>query len=468
MSRESHILAVGGDPKPKAALFDRLVARGHRVEQADSAVACIERFGKDGADLVIACLPLVGGGGGDLLRGLREIDARVPVVVVGRDPQIANAGDAFRENAFEYIEDFERDSDELLAAIGAALGSRRGDAQLRYLREREATASSWSSLIGSSQAMRDVGDVLRRVCERTTKGSPPTILLLGETGTGKGLVAKCVHYNGVRRNQAFVELNCAAIPGSLIESELFGHERGAFTDARTSRAGLFETAHRGTLFLDEIGALPLDLQTKLLTALEERKIRRLGGRQPIHVDVQIIAATHPGLSERVKNQTFRADLYHRLNVVSVTIPPLRRRGDDVIQLAESFLARMCRDYGTPPLRLTEAAQEYVREYHWPGNVRELKNQIERLVLLVNGDEIDSHHFDRPSLPPPSTRSPIPPAAVPHPTPLPDFDEGLGLEEVERELIRRALTRHEGNVSRAARALKVSRQTLMYRMKKHGL
>ncbi len=467
------ILAVGPDDKALDELVGRLSSRGYAVERVASGKDCSKRFSVEGADLIIACLPFPNGGGADLVRELRQIDARVPIVIVGRDHQIGSASEAFRESAFEYVEDLHQGRDDILGAVGVALGARRGDAQLRYLREREATASSWSSLVGQSREMMEVVGQLRRVSERTTRGAPPTILLLGETGTGKGLVAKCIHYNGVRRNQAFVELNCAAIPASLLESELFGHERGAFTDAKTSRAGLFETAHKGTLFLDEIGALPLDLQSKLLTAIEEKRVRRLGARHSVQVDVQIIAATHPGLLERVRAQTFRADLYHRLNVVSVTIPPLRKRGEDIIILAESFLSAMCREYGTPALRLSENAKAYIREYHWPGNVRELKNQIERVVLLANDEIIDSDQFDRPSLPPPSVRPNAPPAGASVAGPSPSssvmqFEEGLGLEEVERELIRRALERSSGNVSMAARSLKVSRQTLMYRIKKHAL
>src|SRR6185295_5678777 len=202
---------------------------------------------------------------------------------------------------FEYVDEPNGDMSDLLAAVGAALGSRRGDMQLRWLKERDAVGASWSAIAGTSPEMREVVDTVRRVCERTTRGAPPTILVRGETGCGKGLLAKCVHYNGVRRNHAFVEINCAAIPATLLEAELFGYERGAFTDAKSSRAGLFETAHQGTLFLDEIGSLSIDLQAKLLTAIEEKRVRRLGGRDNILLDVQIIAASHNELKESVRS-----------------------------------------------------------------------------------------------------------------------------------------------------------------------
>ncbi len=461
-ARSTQILAAGSDDRLLDAVRSRLADRGHLVEHMSGATECVKRFSTEGADLVIVCLPLADVGGADLVRSLREIDPRVTIVITGRDTQIPSAAEAFSLDAFEYVDDPDKEMSDLLAAVGSALGSRRGDVQLRYLKQRDASGSSWSTLVGNSTEMREVVDVLRRVSERTTRGSAPTILIRGETGTGKGLIAKCSHYNGVRRNHAFVELNCAAIPGTLLESELFGYERGAFTDARTSRAGLFETAHQGTLFLDEIGSLPVDLQAKILTAIEEKRIRRLGGRQSVLVDVQIIAASHTDLGEKVKNGAFRADLYHRLNVVSVTIPPLRKRGRDKLLLAETFIASMCREYAIPLRRLSDEAREYILEYNWPGNVRELRNQIERLLLLGNEEVIDRGHFERNTsvLPPPPSDRPGFALILP--------EEGIGLEEVERELIRRALDRFDGNVSRAARYLKVTRQTLIYRIKKHRL
>jgi two-component system response regulator AtoC len=256
-------------------------------------------------------------------------------------------------------------------------------------------------------------------------------------------------------------VNCAAIPATLLESELFGHERGAFTDAHAARAGLFETANNGTLFLDEIASLPLPLQAKLLSAIEEKSIRRLGGRSQIHIDTQIIAATHVELKNAIKQETFRADLYHRLNVVSVRMPSLRERGDDKIRLAESFVERACAEYGLTRRKLTPAAKRYVADYRWPGNVRELKNQIERILLLFNEEVIDHMHFDvrRSSLPPPPKDSGFR-------LTLPEG--GIALEEIEREVIRTALERSDGNVSQAARFLRITRHTLIYRMRKYGL
>ena len=473
MARTNHILITGAARQTLESVRDRLEGRGFDVELVDDSADCVRRFSGDGADLVIACLPLKGAGGVDLVRGLREIDPRVTVVMAGCDHQVLGAAEAFSVDAFEYLEELPQNMNDLLAAVGGALGSRRGDAQLRYMRQRESSRSGWASVVGTSTEMRDVVDTVRRVSERTTRGMPPTILIRGETGTGKGLLAKCIHYNGVRRNQALVELNCAAIPSQLLESELFGYERGAFTDAKTSKAGLFETAHLGTLFLDEIGSLTIDLQAKLLTAIEEKRIRRLGGRHSVQVDVQIIAAAHADLSKRVQRAEFREDLYHRLNVVSVMLPPLRRRGQDKLILARAFIETMSREYGMPTRTLTSDAEEYIMAYGWPGNVRELRNQVERVLLLASdGASLGRGDFDRPStsMPPPSDR----PASAPVSLPAEVFSakafsaEGLGLEEIERELIKYALARFEGNVSQAARHLKVSRQTLIYRIRKHEL
>ena len=240
--------------------------------------------------------------------------------------------------------------------------------------------------------MASVLATLRQVCQRTTVGVSPVVLLTGETGTGKGLIAKLFHNNSQRRQHAFVSVNCAAIPSQLLESELFGHEKGAFTDARSTRVGLFETANKGTLFLDEIGAMPLDLQSKILSAIEDKEIRRVGARAAMRIDVQIIAATHNDLGAMVKHGSFREDLFHRINVIAVELPPLRERGEDVIEIAEALVAVLAAEYGIAPPRLAADAREAIRRHTWPGNVRELRNELERIVLLADDDTIRATHF----------------------------------------------------------------------------
>jgi two-component system response regulator AtoC len=324
--------------------------------------------------------------------------------------------------------------------------------------------TGWEDCVGRSPAIERVIKILRQLCERISGGATPTILLNGETGTGKGLVARRIHENTARRDRPFVEINCAALPATLIEAELFGHERGAFTDAKTSRGGLFEAAGGGTLFLDEIDALPLDLQAKLLTAIEEKRVRRIGGRQPVQVDVQIVAATHEDLGARVRAGLFRADLFYRLNVVSIELPPLRERGDDAVLLAEAFIDSLSREYGMPPRRLSDDAQAWILSHPWPGNVRELRNRIERILLLEGDDVVRAEHFGPGPLAPPAVH--VHPAADGLRVTLPPG--GVSLEELERVVLREALLRCDGNVSRAARFLSISRQTLIYRIKKHRL
>ncbi len=398
------------------------------------------------------------------VRALKEHDPSCTVILSGTDGDVKTPSDAFDLGAYDYIDDIAKDPSHVLAVIGGAIGSRRGDVQLRYLRQKDAPPAGWSGLVGRSPPLQKALGILRQVCHRTSTGGTPTILLTGETGTGKGFVAKCVHYNSARRNHAFIEVNCAALPPTLMEAELFGHERGAFTDAKTSRGGLFEAANGGTLFLDEIGTVPLDLQAKLLTAIEEKRVRRIGGHQSMHVDVQIIAATHEDLETRVKQGSFRSDLFHRLNVVAVELPALRERGDDAVVLAESFVASICREYAMPARRLTPDARTWITQYAWPGNVRELRNRIERVLLLENDEVIRAEHFG-PAATPASTVQVNHGADGVHVTLPPG---GVPFEELERAVLCTALAQCNGNVSRAARYLSISRQTLIYRMKKHRL
>jgi DNA-binding NtrC family response regulator len=440
-----------------------LERRGHSLLRATTGGAGVALLDQHGPGAVVLGLPLPDLGAAELMRSLKKIDPSIPIIVTGTDSDVTVPAHAFDLGAYEYLEDLGSDAD-FLATIGGAVGSRRGDLQLRYLRQRDATRD-WDTLVRSSPSMTKIVGVLQQVCRRTSANITPTILLNGETGTGKGYIAKFVHYNSSRRNQAFVEVNCATLPPTLMEAELFGHERGAFTDAKAPRAGLFETAHGGTLFLDEIATIPLDLQAKLLTAIEEKKIRRIGGRQATQVNVQIITATHENLEQRIKEGAFRSDLFHRLNVVAVTLPPLRDRGEDALRLAEELIETIGREYGMPPRRLTREAREWISRYSWPGNVRELRNRIERILLLEEDDMVRPEHFG----PSPSLPSDIRVQAGPSGTvnvSLPA--DGVPLEELEYAVLREALARCGGNVSRAARFLSVSRQTLIYRMKKYRL
>src|SRR6266478_4643212 len=310
-----------------------------------------------------------------------------------------------------------------------------------------------AELVGESPAMEVVRDQVRRLLTpRETGRRLPSILIHGETGTGKGLVARTIHRAGPRADGPFVDVNCAAIPETLLEAEMFGFERGAFTDARRAKAGLFQAAHRGTIFLDEIGLLPEGLQAKLLKVLEERTVRRLGATRLEPADVWVISATNADLTVAVHERRFRADLYHRLAVLPIMLPPLRERDDDVILLAERFLAQVCADYGLPPKRLSNEAAARLRSYHWPGNVRELTNVIERVALLGEGTVVSAEIL-------PLTESAPPPAPVSSPAP----PGGATHDEAMRQHYMSVLGETGWNISRTAAILVVSRNTLRARM-----
>ena len=457
------VLVIAGRAQAGRQLHDALVRRGYAATIANTVGDGLVQLTRDPLHLVIVVLPLPDADGREAIGRIRAADGAVAIMVAGADGAIAGASDAFDLGAQEYLGLPVTDSADFLRSVGVLLGSRRGDHHLRYLLSRDAPAG-WSSVIGQSPAIQRVVDVFKQLSSRTQIGSTPTILITGETGTGKGFLAKTFHYCGVRRNRPFVEVNCAAIPPALMESELFGHERGSFTDAKSSRSGLFETADRGTLFLDEIATLPLDLQAKLLNVLEEKKVRRVGGRQSAWVDVQIMAATHDDLARRVKNGTFREDLFHRLNVVALTMPPLRERGDDVVLLAEAFLAPLCREYGQPVRQLSDETKAWIKAYSWPGNVRELRNQIERIVLLENDTLVRPEHFRSEN----AARLRVADAPQGRQVRITLPPDGMPLQLLEQAILREALARCDWNVSRAARYLSISRQTLMYRMRKHGL
>ena len=318
-------------------------------------------------------------------------------------------------------------------------------------------------IVGSHYRMLEVFDKLHKV-----SGSTSTVLITGESGTGKELIARAIHRHSPRRERPFVAVSCAAIPESLIESELFGYEKGAFTGAASRRLGLFEAADKSTLFLDEIGELNVNMQAKVLRALQEREIRRVGGREGLKVDVRIIAATNRDLEEEVKRGTFRDDLYYRLNVVSINLPPLRERSTDVPQLAEYFVARACKEAGRPPMPITTEAMRLLLSYHWPGNVRQLDTVLQRAVLLSDGRVID--YMDLPievrfsSLPPREAGGAASLArADAHRYVLPS--QGINLEEVEREFILQAMEMSGGVIAKAAKLLGLSYRTLQYRLEK---
>lgn len=360
-----------------------------------------------------------------------------------------------KEGAYDYVaKPFK--NDEILLVLKKAEERERLKAENRLLREEVAREYSFANIISRNGRMKEIFALIRKVGDVRTP-----VLLLGESGTGKELVARAIHHNGARRDGPFVAVNCGAIPENLLESELFGHVRGAFTDAAADRRGLFEEADGGTLFLDEIGEMPLSLQVKLLRVLQEGELRRLGGTKPIKVDVRVVSATARQLEAEVAAGRFREDLYFRLNVVSITLPPLRERLEDIPLLVAHFLGKYGQEFGKPGVAVTPRAMQLLMTYSWPGNVRELENCIERGLLLAEGDALDEA-----ALPEPLRQMPA--SVGPDSTGAESLSIKKAEEQLEREFIRRALEATGGNRTHAARLLEISHRSLLYKIKEFGL
>ncbi|MBI3784008.1 MAG: sigma-54-dependent Fis family transcriptional regulator [Deltaproteobacteria bacterium] len=420
-------------------------------------------LGEMPVDLVLLDLRLPDGSGLDFLERLMSRDKECPVIMMTAHGSVADAVRAMQLGARDYVQK-PFDLEEIQLKVNESLKSSRQRRELSYYRERDAAAGA---ILGVSAAAERLRAVVSRIGRMTSgAGAPaPTILLLGETGSGKGHVARALYASGGRSNGPFIEVNCTALPENLVEAEIFGYERGAFTDAKTARPGLFETAEGGTLFLDEIGHVSLTLQAKFLKVIEDKTVRRLGSTASRRIDVQIIAATNRDIEAAVRLGEFREDLYQRLSVAVIRIPPLRERDGDAVDLARTLLADMCRRYGLPPRELTEEGERAIRHHGWPGNVRELANCMERVVLFSDSSKVGAADLGLAVEAPDAGRV----IAAPSGSVQIDFPEtGLSLEAVERSLIERALEMANGNQSAAARLLGISRDTLRYRLEKFGL
>ena len=408
-------------------------------------------------DLVLLDMRLPDGSGLEFLREIRAGDhADVPVLVLTAFGGLRDAVAAMKERADDYLVK-PVDLDELMVKVDRALGQAELTRRLEYSRQRERRPRQDLTLVGTSDAMRAFRARIARIRQLVGQAGegPPTVLIQGETGTGKDLAARALHLGSARARSPFVHLDCAALPKDLIEAELFGHEKGAFTDAHTARTGLVEAAEDGTVYLDEIGELPPDLQSRLLAVLERREVRRIGSTRPRPVAAWFIAATNRNLEEMVSTGAFRSDLYYRLKVLSLDIPPLRERLDDLAPLFEHFGALTARRYGMPAPEFSPEILDTARRYDWPGNVRELAHMVERAILLGADRVLDARALGlAPASPPPADPG--------------DALAGLTLEEAERRLIANALRETGGNVSESARRLGVSRMALRYRIGKLGL
>ncbi len=445
------ILVIDDDESLRRVLEYNLAQEGYAVLTAASGEQGLDLLKKEGADLVVTDVRMAGMDGLQVLQQAHKLDPNVQVIILTAFGTIEMAVEAMKAGAFHYIsKPFNRD--ELKLTLRKALQLKDLERENLALRQELRARIGLDNIIADSRLMKAILEMVERVAPTET-----TVLILGESGTGKELIARAIHANSPRAGGPFVAVNCAAIPENLLESELFGHVRGAFTGAIRDRVGKFEAAEGGTIFLDEIGEMRPELQVKILRCLEERSLERVGDNRPIRVDVRILAATNKDLAKAIQAGEFREDLYYRLNVVPLSIPPLRERHEDIRALAQHFLKRLG---STPRLTIAPDAFRALEAYEWPGNVRELENALERAMIFHRGDVITLDDL------PETIRAPRSRETAALPVSLPEA--GLSLEEVEKELILRALQKHDWNQSRAARYLGITRHTLLYRMEKHNI
>jgi DNA-binding NtrC family response regulator len=435
------ILVVDDDPGFRSLIETILTGEGYAVTSAGSVASAILACGKRQFHLIVSDLRLPDGDGLAVLRWSKEHAPATPVIMVTGFGTVASAVEAMKLGAEDYIGKPLTSPDELRMLVRKALTRSRMEQENALLREEQEARFSCGDMIAGHPSMRQILELIRKVAP-----TPATVLITGESGTGKEVIARCIHANSPRAGRAFVGVNCAALTASLIESELFGHEKGAFTGAANQHAGRFERAHGGTLFLDEIAELDANLQAKLLRVLQEKSFERVGGSRLITVDVRIIAATNRNLKQSVAEGTFREDLFYRLNLFPIEIPALRNRASDIPALARFFLRRAAQSLNKKGLLLTGESEAVLAKYAWPGNVRELENTMERLAILSEGT-IEPDDL------------PITPAGPARP---------VLFRDIERQAILDALRANADNRTRTAQQLGISLRTLQYRLKEYGI
>ncbi len=448
------ILVVDDKDSMRNMLMETLAEEGYRVDAAGDGRMALDLVRNKSYDLVLTDLKMPEVDGLELLTTVKDIDVETAVIVMTAFGTIEDAVAAMKHGAFDFItKPF--DTEHLCVLINRALENRRLVAENTLLREEIMGGKEFSNIIGKNEKMVDICGLVQKVAK-----SDASVLLQGESGTGKELFARAIHGLSLRTGGPYITINCAAIPHELLENELFGSEKGAFTGAHARKMGKFEIANTGTIFLDEIGDMDIALQAKLLRVLQQKNFERLGGTKPIDVDVRVIAATNMDLTDLIKAKKFREDLYYRLSVFPLTIPPLRERVDDIVLLGEFFVDKYCREMRKPAKQLTKQAAALLEKYHWPGNVRELENTVERAVILAEGKKITPDHL----------------AIRLRRTDEIRLRDGAGLKEIgahaqmqaEKGTIIRVLRETRGNKRKAARILKIDYTTLFDKIKKYDI
>jgi len=445
----ARVLVVDDEEAARKGLQKLLTLDGYRVETAQDGADALAKAEHFSPDVVVTDLKMPGMNGQQLLERMHHQDPELPVIVVTAFGDVQSAVNAMRAGAYNFLNkplDFDALSISLERAFESRALRSEAAALRRQLNTKEGTG--FGGLIGSSPAMQEVYRVARQV-----SSARATVLITGESGTGKGELAKAIHEHGDRKDKPFITLHCAALAETLLESELFGHEKGAFTGADKLREGRFEVAAGGTLFLDEVGEIAPATQVKLLRVLQEKTFERVGGNLSIKVDVRLIAATNADLAQAVRDGRFREDLYYRLNVVAVEMPPLRVRGNDVLQLANFFLARHARENGKRVTGFTEEARHQLLSHTWPGNVREIENAVERAVVMAQGELVEAQDLPGELAPAPATGIRIP---------------GSSMAEIEKHAILSTLETCDGSTAKAAEILGISVRTIQYRLHDYGL
>ena len=452
---QKHLLIVDDEKALREAIAERLTDQGFAVEQADSGEQALDRLAEFAFDIIITDLRLPGIDGRKVLDAALARYPEIIAIIITGFGTVKDAVEAIKQGASDFItKPFQFDA--LLHVLNSALEARRLKSENAYLRSQLEERYRIDGLVGRSKVMRDLFQLLEIVAATSS-----TVLITGETGTGKELAARAIHHSSTRRANRFVAINCSAIPETLLEAELFGHARGAFTGAVGTRQGRFEQAHKGTLFLDEVGTMSAALQAKLLRVLQEREFERVGDSHTIKVDVRVIAATHSDLQKMVGEGAFREDLFYRLNVIPVMLPPLRDRRDDIPLLVQHFAQKLSADTGRPPAKISQEAMRRLMAHNWPGNVRQLENAVERAFAFSQG----RGQIDAADLSPDIQKEPTAPEG--HDPWFPD--DGVDFDQyiagIELALIQRSLERTHGNKRQAAKLLNLKRTTLIEKLKR---